>query len=439
MSDAEHDDERRRRGPVVPLWGVLAVVGLIAVGIVAGMVLSGGSDDGAPAAARTVDDTQTVRFQKPSDPGPKPFTEPADREGRKTVAVTPSVSGGGPFGGSGSNVVCDRDRLIRYLKAHPDRMRAWATALGIDPTYRAVRRYIARLHPVTLKQDTRVTNHTFDGGRAVGFQAILQAGTAVLVDDYGRPVVRCRCGNPLAEPVFIPTARCYACPPKYTPPTETCEYWRRTTTYRRRWTPYGEFTNVTYDEIFIRRSRRGPFDDCWTAYPEPPTVTIVDVYTAPRTPRTPTTTQPAPPPAQTGTPRAYFTPASGTVGDTYTLHASGFPPNTPMTITLTRPDGVVERYSFTTNGAGAGSYTFARTGGNTVLGTYTAVISGGGRSTTASTHVSADPQQQAPPPPPPQAPPPPPPSSSDELQCHPPRSQLEFEQCVEQGQLGTDG
>ncbi len=421
----------------MPLWGVLAVLLLMAVGVAAGVLLAGGDDSDPPAAAaQTVDDAQTVSFQKPTDPGPKPFTEPAEREGRETVAVTPSVSGGGPFGGSGSNAVCDRDRLIRYLRANPERMRAWARALGIEPSFRVVRRYIARLHPVTLKHDTRVTNHTYENGQAVAFQSILQAGTAVLVDDKGRPVVRCRCGNPLSEPVHIPTAKCYGCPPRYTPPTEVCEYWKRTTTYRRRWTPHGEYTNVSYDEIFIRRSRRGPFDDCWTAYPDPPTVTYINVYTGPRraTPPPPQT----PPPAQ-ATPRASFSPASGTVGDTYTLYASGFPANTPMTITLTRPDGVVERYSFRTNASGEGSHTFARTGGNTVLGTYTAVVSGGGRSATASTHVSADPQQQQQTPPPPPPPPPATTEPSGELQCHPPRSQLEFEQCVDSGQLGTDG
>ncbi len=420
---------------MVPLWGVLAVLGVLAVGIAGGVLLAGGDDDTAPAAAaKTVDDAQTVTFQKPKDPGPKPFTEPADEEGPETVSFKPSVPGSGPFGGSGSNVVCDRDRLIRYLKANPARMRAWAAALGVNPTYRSVRRYIAKLHPVTLKQDTRVTNHTFDGGRAVGFQSILQAGTAVLVDDHGRPVVRCRCGNPLTEPVFIPTARCLYCPPRYTPPTEVCEYWKRTTTYTRRWTPDGEYTNTTFDETFIRRSRRGPFDDCWAAYPDPPHVNIVDVYTGPRRPRTPT--NPTPPPAQTGNPQAFFTPSAGTTGDQYTLHASGFPASTGLSITLTRPDGVVERYSMTTNGAGAASYTFPRTGGNTVLGTYTATISGGGRSTQASTHVSAGAQQQAPAPPPP---PPPPaheepdplsPEALENIQCDPPRSQLESEQCA---------
>ena len=81
-------------------------------------------------------------------------------------------------------------------------MRAWAEVLGIPPNIRAVARYIRKLKPVTLTRDTQVTNHSFEGGRAVAFQAILQAGTAVLVDKYGEPVVRCRCGNPLTTPIF---------------------------------------------------------------------------------------------------------------------------------------------------------------------------------------------------------------------------------------------
>src|SRR5699024_6987030 len=35
-------------------------------------------------------------------------------------------------------------------------------------------------------------------GRAVPFQSVLQAGTAVLIDAYGVPRVQCGCGNPLA-------------------------------------------------------------------------------------------------------------------------------------------------------------------------------------------------------------------------------------------------
>src|SRR5687768_18278193 len=47
--------------------------------------------------------------------------------------------------------------------------------LGIEPEIGAVKKYIAKLHPVTLTQDTQVTNHSFTNGQAVPFQAILAA------------------------------------------------------------------------------------------------------------------------------------------------------------------------------------------------------------------------------------------------------------------------
>ena len=155
------------------------------------VVAAGCGSSGSSGGSKHVAKLQTIRFQRPKDPGPQPFTPPADVSGPKTVQAS------GPFGGTGSNQVCDRDLLIRFLKEHPDRMREWARVEGIDPSYDSVSKYIAKLHPVTLTRDTQVTNHTFINGHAVGFQAILQAGTAVLVDKYGRPVARCRCGNPL--------------------------------------------------------------------------------------------------------------------------------------------------------------------------------------------------------------------------------------------------
>ena len=87
--------------------------------------------------------------------------------------------GSGPYGGTGSDLVCDRELLIRSLRARPDRLREWARVLDVRPTAAAVSRYIRRLRPVTLTRDTRVTNHSFVDGRAIAFQAILQAGTAV--------------------------------------------------------------------------------------------------------------------------------------------------------------------------------------------------------------------------------------------------------------------
>ena len=181
---------------------------------VAAAVLVIGGDDADKAAG----DAQTVRFEKPTERGEDPFTRPADVRGGDRVDV-----GSGPFGGSGSDLVCDRELLIRSLRARPDRLEEWARVLDVEPNIRAVARYIRTLRPVTLTRDTRVTNHSFVDGRAVRLQSILQAGTAVLVDEKGVPVVRCRCGNPLLEPVYVKTAKCIGCPPNYTPPPP-CEY-----------------------------------------------------------------------------------------------------------------------------------------------------------------------------------------------------------------------
>jgi hypothetical protein len=281
---------------------VLAAALLLAtVGIV--VVLAGGGDSDDKAATAREANVQTVSFQEPEDPGPDPFTKPADVEGDEEVDLPASGSGSKqPFGGSGSNRVCDRDKLIRFLKRNPEVMREWARVLGVRPTFRAVRKYIAKLHPVTLTRDTQVTNHAYRNGRAVPFQAILQAGTAVLVDKYGTPVVRCYCGNPLGPAVFTPTAKCNGCPPEYKPPRQ-CKY-RRSGDYDETYYRRDYYSNGDYDEVFIRRTRRGRYSDCYEAYPDPPTVTVVNVFRAPppepEPEPPPTTTTPAPPPPQTG-------------------------------------------------------------------------------------------------------------------------------------------
>src|SRR5207244_7246225 len=148
--------------------------------------------------------------------------------------------------------------------------------------------------------DTRITNHTFEGGQAVGFQSILAAGTAVLVDKYGEPVARCRCGNPLTKPIYYATATCLYCPPHYNPPPPCNPYYR-----------------------------------CYKKYPNPPGVT----GTTSRKPPTTGTTA-TPPTQQTSeNPSASFTPSAGHQGDAYTLSASGFKPYTTLRVSLTRPDG----------------------------------------------------------------------------------------------------
>lgn len=271
---------------------VRAVVGVAVLILALGLAACGSDSKDSESSAEA--DLQTVSFQEPEDPGPDPFTKPADVEGDREVSLPASGSGGQqPFGGSGSNRVCDRDKLIRFLKRNPEVMREWARVLGVRPTFRAVRKYIAKLHPVTLTRDTQVTNHSYKNGQAVPFQAILQAGTAVLVDKYGTPVVRCFCGNPLGPAVFAPAAKCSGCPPKYKPPRQ-CKY-RRSGDYDETYYRRDYYSNGDYDEVFIRRSRRGRYNDCYEAYPDPPTVTIVDVFRAPPP-------EPEPPPTVTAPP-----------------------------------------------------------------------------------------------------------------------------------------
>jgi hypothetical protein len=366
-------------------WLAALVVVLLAVaGGVAFLALGGEEEAKA----------QTVRFEAPTDTGPDPFTPPTEKRGPKVVDV-----GSGPFGGSGSDLVCDRELLIRSLVARPDRLREWARVLSVTPTARGVARYIRKLRPATLTRDTRVTNHSFVGGRAVAFQSILQAGTAVLVDKDGVPVARCRCGNPLLEPIFVKEAECFGCPPSYEPPPP-CEYYD----YDDR--DYDRYGDAYWKRIYVRRDF---VDVCYLPYPDPPSIR--------GTPR-PRYHRPRPLPAQEEprtNPAASFSPSSGTQADTYTLYASGFRPGVTLSVRLVRPDGVVESYGITTNGSGSGSYTFPHVS-DPITGTYTATVTDPGTGDTATARTTVNATTQAP---------------SNQLQCDPPRSQLEAEQCAE--------
>ncbi|PKT74624.1 hypothetical protein CW362_02570 [Streptomyces populi] len=154
-----------------------------------------------------------VLLQPLADQGPDPFTAPTDTTpaSRPPITRTPqpsatvtegvrSVSGATPglYGGTRNTGSCDVGKQIRYLASDPARTRAFAELSGISPE--SVPDYLRRLTPVVLRADTGVTDHGFAAGRATGYQAVLQAGTAVLVDDRGVPRVRCACGNPLGRP-----------------------------------------------------------------------------------------------------------------------------------------------------------------------------------------------------------------------------------------------
>jgi hypothetical protein len=113
------------------------------------------------------------------------------------------------YGGISGGSNCRRDELTAALAgAGAERTLPWAAALtaGGSPSSLLpadVSRYVAGLTPVLLRHDTRVTEFQVVGTRMLPFQALLQAGTAVLVDAAGMPRVRCASGSPLLPPRAI--------------------------------------------------------------------------------------------------------------------------------------------------------------------------------------------------------------------------------------------
>ncbi|MFE2540796.1 DUF6777 domain-containing protein [Actinacidiphila glaucinigra] len=112
----------------------------------------------------------------------------------------PSVSGGtrALYGGTKGRASCDVAEQTRYLTEDPGKAAAFARVAVIDAD--GIGRYLKSLTPALLRADTRVTDHGYADGSETSFAAVLEAGTAVLVDDRGVPRVRCAGGNPLSAP-----------------------------------------------------------------------------------------------------------------------------------------------------------------------------------------------------------------------------------------------
>ncbi|MEU0834188.1 DUF6777 domain-containing protein [Streptomyces sp. NPDC005969] len=198
-------------GPGRPWWRSVPKVASIGAALVAAVVVTivltrpGGGSVAAgevflqPAGSAGQDPftESTARTSAPATPTPVP--NPSETRAN----VTQGVDGATPglYGGTLKVASCDVEKQITALTADPDKNKAFASVLGIDPS--GVPDYLRALTSVRLRMDTRVTNHGYRNGAPTSYQAVLQAGTAVLVDDHGVPRVRCACGNPLLPPVAV--------------------------------------------------------------------------------------------------------------------------------------------------------------------------------------------------------------------------------------------
>jgi hypothetical protein len=206
------EKKKRRQGPLLIL-AIVVVVGLVAAAVYVvanrggdseevvlepvGMVQEddfAGNLDVGEAAAAAFDELEVAEGV------PDARVEQVDTglAGRVVDGSEPAV-----YGGSRDTQVCDVATLVSFLTdpANADKAEAWAGVLGVDVA--DIETYVGGLTSVRLRWDTRVTNHGFRDGGANPFQSLLEAGTAVMVDDTGVPRVKCNCGNPLGEPTAL--------------------------------------------------------------------------------------------------------------------------------------------------------------------------------------------------------------------------------------------
>jgi hypothetical protein len=349
------------------------------------------SHTGGTVQAAAVKGPSEVLAERTSSTGRNPFMPAVggDEPGVQPPRAAANPSGGvatyvgnlpGLYGGTRHIATCDAGLLVSFLEQHSDKAAAWAATLRVNPSQ--IRAYVSGLTPVILRTDTRVTNHGFVDGQANPIQSVLEAGTAVFVDKYGEPVVKCYCGNPLTPPVT------------YSAPTYTGPIWPRfepshITIIQQSTTIINEFT--LYDpangKYFTRRagnssSHDGPYQTGpsatrgtgTSATPSQPGPTSPSSAPPTSTAPQPTVTgQPSPSSQPTENPSASFSPNPGHQGDTFTLSASGFAPAAHVDVTLTRPDGAVEHYTISIGSDGTGTYTFTNTS-NVITGTYSATL-----------------------------------------------------------------
>lgn len=197
---------RNRRALTFVLAAIVVVLALVLAAGVVLVVKARNGDIKIPGLTLTAADdrgidpfTDSVALAKPSALENVRLSAQVGYPQQGTVLVNGSDPGLYATTGSAS---CDANRLSRQLTSDPGAASAWASVFGISSA--SIPYYLNTLTPVVLTRDTWVTDHSYTNGKAQPYQAVLQAGTCVMVDAAGVPRVRCAGGSPLTPPAAAP-------------------------------------------------------------------------------------------------------------------------------------------------------------------------------------------------------------------------------------------
>lgn len=197
-----------------------AVALVVSIGSAVGVKLFGGNDgsdavvlmpadqtspDGFTTSVASGNPSETLKQPHVRRKGSSSGTDGATPTAPVSLSDTTSEVGdaSGMYGSpGGEGAVCDTASLVSMITRDKTRARVWSGLLGTTPD--KIRPTIAAMTSLILRSDTLVMNSDYKNGKAIQYPAVLQAGTAVLVDRYGVPKVKCNCGNPLAQ---APTER----------------------------------------------------------------------------------------------------------------------------------------------------------------------------------------------------------------------------------------
>jgi hypothetical protein len=182
----------RPRRTVPTVIAVLAAL-VVFLAAIAGYLVWHAQDAAASDSTLEPTNSATASAFMPAHGPDASVSPPPGTDGGSVTGSTPGL-----FGGTLDNGSCDRDQMSQFLQSHPDKAAAWAEAEGIEQS--DIPAYLHELTPVLLRADASITNHGYRDGRLTAYPAVLEAGTAVLVDGYGTPRVKCYCGNPLSAP-----------------------------------------------------------------------------------------------------------------------------------------------------------------------------------------------------------------------------------------------